>query len=107
MTVDGTRQFVDTNILVYAHDISAGAKHRHARSLIQTLWESGQGCLSIQVLQEFYVTISRKVGKPLSPDAAKTIIAAWEHGVFIAQLSQMSSMQFPFKRVTNFLFGMQ
>jgi predicted nucleic acid-binding protein len=68
-------QFVDTNILVYAHDTSAGAKHMCARELIRDLWESGEGCLSIQVLQEFYVNVTRKVASPLSPSAASMIIA--------------------------------
>lgn len=75
------RTFVDTNILVYAHDRSAGAKHDRARDLIQALWDDGTGCLSMQVLQEFYVNITRKVPKPLSPHSAAEIIAdlaAWE-----------------------------
>lgn len=75
------RTFVDTNILVYAHDRSAGAKHDRARELIQSLWDDGTGCLSMQVLQEFYVNITRKVPKPLAPQSAAEIIAdlaAWE-----------------------------
>ncbi|MBN1642082.1 MAG: PIN domain-containing protein [Anaerolineae bacterium] len=68
-------QFVDTNILIYAHDYSAREKHTRARDLVRTLWQSGEGCLSIQVLQEFYVTITQKVAKPLTPDAAAQIIA--------------------------------
>jgi predicted nucleic acid-binding protein len=74
-------QFVDTNVLIYAHDLSAGDKHARARELIQELWESGEGCLSIQVLQEFYVNVTQKVAKPLRPDVAAQIIAdlgAWE-----------------------------
>jgi predicted nucleic acid-binding protein len=67
-------QFVDTNILVYAHDRSAGDKHNTAQALLHTLWESQLGCLSIQVLQEFYVTVTRKVTKPLSPEYAIQII---------------------------------
>jgi len=69
-------QFVDTNILVYAHDTTAGSKHTQAKELIQTLWESKRGCLSIQVLQEFYVTITRKVAKPLAPDQASFVIGS-------------------------------
>ena len=68
-------QFVDTNILVYAHDTSAGKKHIRATELIRELWQSGGGCLSIQVLQEFYVTVTRKVAKPLGPEVAAQIIA--------------------------------
>lgn len=53
--------FVDTNILVYAHDRSAGVKHQHARLLLEQLWDSGQGVLSTQVLQELCVNLRRKV----------------------------------------------
>ena len=74
-------QFVDTNILIYAHDISAGQKHGRAKELMRDLWHSGDGCLSIQVLQEFYVNVTQKVTKPLSAEAAAQIIAdlsVWE-----------------------------
>jgi len=68
-------QFVDTNILIYAHDLSAGHKHIRASELIRELWGSGEGCLSIQVLQEFYVNVTQKVARPLTPDVAAQIIA--------------------------------
>lgn len=55
------RIFVDTNILVYAHDVSAGIKNTTAKNLIQELWENKAGFLSIQVMQEFYVTVTQKV----------------------------------------------
>lgn len=74
-------QFVDTNILIYAHDRSAGGKHTRARELVQDLWQSGAGCLSIQVLQEFYVNVTQKVAKPLAPEVAAQIMAdlsAWQ-----------------------------
>lgn len=74
-------QFIDTNVLIYAHDLSAGEKHGRARDLIRELWQSGQGCLSIQVLQEFYVNVTQKVAKPLAPEEAGQIIAdlaAWQ-----------------------------
>lgn len=68
-------QFLDTNVLIYAHDRSAGDKHLRARELIEGLWQSGEGCLSIQVLQEFYVNATAKVARPLAPDTAAQIIA--------------------------------
>ena len=37
------RQFIDTNILIYAHDVSAGQKHNCAQRLIRYLWQSGEG----------------------------------------------------------------
>jgi predicted nucleic acid-binding protein len=69
-------QFVDTNILVYAHDRSADRKHALTQALVIDLWESKQGCVSIQVLQEFYVTVTRKVEHPLNPSYAADIVAS-------------------------------
>ncbi len=68
------RIFVDTNILVYAHDISAGIKHATAKNLIQELWESKAGCLSVQVIQEFYVSVTRKVPSPMDYSTAIGVI---------------------------------
>ena len=73
--MSGNRRFVDTNILVYAHDDSAAGKRDQARALVEQLWESRDGCLSVQVLQEFFVTVTRKIAKPLGPETAKEIIA--------------------------------
>ncbi|HZU11941.1 MAG TPA: PIN domain-containing protein [Chloroflexota bacterium] len=69
--------FVDTNILVYAYDVDAGKKHEIARDLLAHLWEKRQGTLSTQVLQEFYVTVTRKVPAPLDPPVARRVIAAY------------------------------
>ena len=66
--------FVDTNILVYAHDVSAGVKHTVAKQRIQELWEIKSGCLSIQVLQEFYVTVTQKVPNQIDNATAIEII---------------------------------
>ena len=73
------RRFVDTNILLYAHDASAGTKGDQARALVEQLWESRDGCLSLQVLQEFFVNVTRKIAKPLNADTAKEIIADLSH----------------------------
>lgn len=67
--------FLDTNILVYAYDRSAGGKHRLAAQLVEACWENENGCISIQVLQEFYVTVTRKISTPLDPQTARQIIA--------------------------------
>ena len=66
--------FVDTNILVYAEDQEAGTKHAIARDLIAELWRSEQGVLSVQVLQEFFVTVTRKMPRPLDPGKALLIV---------------------------------
>jgi predicted nucleic acid-binding protein len=73
--MSGNRRFVDTNILVYAHDSSAGAKRDQARTLVEQLWESREGCLSVQVLQEFFVNLTRKIARPVDTETAKEIIA--------------------------------
>jgi predicted nucleic acid-binding protein len=73
--------FVDTNILVYAHDRSAGAKHQRAQSLVEKLWNSGGGVLSTQVLQELCINLRRKVSRPLPVDELRQLIrdyASWE-----------------------------
>jgi predicted nucleic acid-binding protein len=71
------RVFVDTNILVYAHDLDAGRKHEVAISLLRDLWESQAGVISTQVLQEFYVNVTRKIAKPISPPQARGILSAY------------------------------
>lgn len=65
MITDAPREFVDANVLVYAFDSSAGSKQRIAQRLLERLWQSGAGCVSVQVLQEFFVTVTRKVASPL------------------------------------------
>ena len=73
--MSANRQFVDTNVLVYAHDLTAGDKHDRARALLEGLWDSREGCLSIQVLQEFFVTTTHTIPKPLEASSAARIIA--------------------------------
>ncbi len=55
-------EFVDTNLLVYAHDGGAGAKHTRAVDLLARLVEEGAGALSTQVLVEFHAAATRKLG---------------------------------------------
>ena len=70
MSAEPAREFVDANVLVYAFDASAGQKKVVAEQLLARFWESGVGCLSVQVLQEFFVIVTRKVAHPLSVDEA-------------------------------------
>jgi len=72
--MSGDSVFVDTNIFVYAYDSSAGDKHRTAQKELSDLWASGQGLISTQVLQEFYVSITQKVPRPVDSEQAKEII---------------------------------
>ena len=73
--------FVDTNILIYAHDLDAGDKQVHAARQLRELWEHGNGMLSVQVLQEFYANITRKIPQPLSLAQARGLVqlyTAWD-----------------------------
>jgi predicted nucleic acid-binding protein len=56
------RSFFDTNILVYADDKSAPSKQRRAVELVAEHRRAGTGVLSMQVLQEYFVTVTRKLG---------------------------------------------
>jgi predicted nucleic acid-binding protein len=67
--------FLDTNILVYAFDLSAGEKHTRAAGIVRDCWENENGCLSIQVLQELYVTLTQKIPALLDHHTARQIIA--------------------------------
>jgi predicted nucleic acid-binding protein len=74
------RIFVDTNVLIYAHDVDASAKHEVAMSVLRALWSERAGALSMQVLQEFYVNVTRKITSPLRKDVARLVVnsyAAW------------------------------
>lgn len=75
-----SRAFIDTNVLLYAHDASETVKQPIARSLLETLWQDRSGTLSTQVLQEFYVVATRKLEQPLARDEAREIVelySAW------------------------------
>jgi predicted nucleic acid-binding protein len=68
------KTFVDTNVLIYAHDVDQKEKHSIARTLVSELLKTRRGVLSPQVLQEFYVNVTRKIAKPLTKRAAREIV---------------------------------
>ena len=68
------KTFVDTNVLIYAHDADAGAKHEIAKGIVRELWDRRNGVLSMQVLQEFYVNVTRKIATPLPRASARTVV---------------------------------
>ncbi len=75
------KTFLDTNVLVYAYDNTAGRKHEIARDRLLDLWDSGRGVISTQVLQEFFVTVTRKLPAPMDARSAQAIISdlcTWE-----------------------------
>ena len=71
-------EFIDTNILVYAHDRSAEAKNEAARRLLTRLLDAGTGIVSTQVLMEFLVTTTRKIPKPLKISQASEIVSDFQ-----------------------------
>lgn len=68
------RQFIDSNILLYAYDIAEGAKYERARALVDELWRTKTGALSVQVLQEFFVSATSKIAEPLDVDLAAEVV---------------------------------
>ncbi len=90
------KMFVDTNILVYAHDLDAGDKHEIATGVVSDLWESGNGVISTQVLQELYVTLTQKVPSHPKKSQVRRILnnyLAWDlavnNGQTILQASEI------------------
>ena len=75
--------FLDTNILLYAHDRDAGDKYEIANAIVKEHWENKTGVISNQVLQEFYINVTRKINPPLSPAQAREILriySCWQMG---------------------------
>jgi predicted nucleic acid-binding protein len=69
--------FVDSNILIYAHDRDAGEKRLRAARVLEELWVSGTGRLSTQVLQEFYVNATQRLSTPLARAKAKEVVQTY------------------------------
>ncbi len=67
------RVFLDTNILVYAVDRAEQETDKRAKA--REIIAQGSFGLSAQVLQEFYVTVTRKIKKPLSAARAARLVA--------------------------------
>jgi predicted nucleic acid-binding protein len=71
------RTFVDTNVLIYAHNLDAGTKHEIAKTVLHELWSERIGIVSVQVLQEFYVNVTRKIPTPLSKNSARLVVDSY------------------------------
>jgi len=73
-------EFVDTNVIVYAHDSSAGDKRERAAELVIGLGRERRGLLSVQVLLEFLAVITRKLEQPVPLSLASELVedlATW------------------------------
>jgi predicted nucleic acid-binding protein len=71
--------FVDTNVFVYARDLSEPQKQPLAADWLKYLWQSGAGRLSIQVLQEYYNVVTRRLSPGLSPEQARADVRDLMH----------------------------
>ena len=71
------KTFIDTNVLIYAHDVDAKRKHGAAKSVLHELWSEHTGVLSMQVLQEFYVNVTRKISRPISKKSARLVVSSY------------------------------
>jgi predicted nucleic acid-binding protein len=71
------KTFVDTNILICAHDADSGEKQRIAKRLLSALWSERAGVLSMQVLEEFYVSVTQNVPSPLPKDLARLVVTSY------------------------------
>ena len=69
--------FVDSNILIYAHDADAGEKRTKSVETLRQLWDSGAGRMSVQVLQEFYVNVTKKLTTPVASSTAREVVNAY------------------------------
>jgi len=67
--------FIDTNVLVYSIDHDEPVKRRRARELLRKSGREGAPFVSTQVLQEFYVAATRKLG--MDPLLAKELMRGW------------------------------
>jgi predicted nucleic acid-binding protein len=74
---DDALSFVDSNVLVYAHDRSETRRQPVAQALLDALWRDRSGALSTQVLQEFYVVATRKFDPPMRRSAAREVVALY------------------------------
>ena len=83
-------RFVDTNILLYAYDLDAGSKHERAKQLMIELWNEGNGCLSTQVLQDFFVNVTKKIPQPLSTSIAREIMRTYLTWIHVATDGEMA-----------------
>jgi predicted nucleic acid-binding protein len=66
--------FVDTNVFVYRFDSTEPDKQRRAERWLDHLWSEGTGRVSVQVLQELYASLTRKLDHPMEPAEARTIV---------------------------------
>jgi len=77
--MNADRTFVDSNILICAFDVDAGNRHELAKTTLKAIWNEKSGAVSMQVLQEFYWNVTRKIATPLPRDVARKIVKQYAH----------------------------
>lgn len=73
------RVFLDTNLLVDLFDDDAPVKQTRAREILDARVRDGQAVISTQVLQEFYVAVTRKLERPLPEEDAEAAVRQLSH----------------------------
>ena len=73
------KYFADTNVLVYAFDNSDPEKQKVAQQLLEKYGNTGELMVSTQVLQEFFVTVTRKLKPPLATEVAQQLVQSFSH----------------------------
>ncbi len=69
--------FVDTSVLVHAHDLDSGVKRAIAEHVLRQLWQDETGALSTQVLQELYLALTSGIASPVPRRAARDLVHAY------------------------------
>lgn len=70
--------FVDTNVLIYAEDLANRAKQLAALAWLRELWVRRCGRVSSQVLNEFYVNVTRKIKPPMPAGDARAEVRRYQ-----------------------------
>jgi predicted nucleic acid-binding protein len=87
------RVLVDTNILVYAYDRAEPDKQRRAAQVLDALATSGAGIITTQVLGEFFVAVTRKIDRPLTPDEAYDRVQNYLQSWPVIELSGLAVLE--------------
>lgn len=76
---DSGKTFIDSNVLIYANDKDVPAKQAVAIQALDQLWSNDTGVLSVQVLQEFYSVVTRKLKTQVSRESAQYVVQLYSH----------------------------
>jgi predicted nucleic acid-binding protein len=85
--------FVDSNVLVYAYDDGEPVKQRAAIALLERLQAEQTGALSAQVLGEVFVTITRKIGRPLTLGDAERQVVLLERSWSVLDVTSLAVIE--------------